>query len=124
MRLSSCLSATGMLERPPLDRAHDGMELTVRSSLTRFGRIFGKEAVTFESHDACNDDRLICRKSVADALERCTPLPITDGCGDAIGRDRRPSGSLTHEGKGAPPLQRFSTQFDDARTTPVTANRA
>jgi hypothetical protein len=78
-----------MLERPPLDRAHDGMELPVRFSLTRFGRIFGKEAVTFESHDASNDDRLICRKSVADALERCTPLPITDACGDAIGR--RPS---------------------------------
>jgi hypothetical protein len=43
-------------EPPPLDRAHDGMELTVRFSLSRFGRIFGKVAVTFESHDAADDE--------------------------------------------------------------------
>jgi hypothetical protein len=71
-------------EPPPLDRAHDGMELTVRFSLTRFGRIFGKVAITFESQDASDDDRLIYRKSVADALARCTPFPITDAFGNAI----------------------------------------
>jgi hypothetical protein len=70
---------------PPLDRAHDGMELTVRFGLTRFGRIFGKVAVTFESHDTSDEDRLIYRKSVADAFERCMLFPITDACGDAIG---------------------------------------
>jgi hypothetical protein len=71
-------------EPPPLDGAHDGMELTVRFSLTRFGRIFGKVAVTFESQDASDDNRRIYRKSVADALERSTPFPITDAFGNAI----------------------------------------
>jgi hypothetical protein len=74
---------------------------------------FGKVAVTFESHDASEDDRLIYRKSVADALERCVPLPMTDVFGNAIAGDRRPSDSLTNEGKGAPPVQRFSMQVDD-----------
>jgi hypothetical protein len=51
---------------------------------TRFGRIFGKVTIGFGSQAASDDDRLIYRKPVADALERCMPVPITDAFGNAI----------------------------------------
>jgi hypothetical protein len=69
---------------PPLARARDGMEITVRFSLTRYGKILGQPTITFESRDGSDDDRLAYRKSIADALIRCTPLPITDALGNAI----------------------------------------
>jgi hypothetical protein len=69
---------------PPLEQARDGMELTVRFSLTRFGRILGKATITFETRDASDDERLAYRKAVAQALERCTPFPLTDALGGAI----------------------------------------
>jgi hypothetical protein len=69
---------------PPLDRAHDGMEITVRFSLTRDGRVLGKAAIKFESPDASEQDRLAYRQSIIEAFGRCAPFPITVGLGNAI----------------------------------------
>jgi hypothetical protein len=69
---------------PPTTRSHDGMEITIRFSLTRDGRVFGRAAIRYESPDASDDERLAYRISVAQAIERCTPFPITEGFGNAI----------------------------------------
>jgi hypothetical protein len=69
---------------PALDRARDGMMVTVRFSLTRDGVIFGKVIVSFESRDASDADRLAYRRSIGEALERCSPFPVTEGLGNAI----------------------------------------
>jgi hypothetical protein len=69
---------------PPPARSHDGMEITVRFSLTREGKVFGKASIRYESREASEDERLAYRIAVAQAIERCTPFPITEGLGNAI----------------------------------------
>jgi hypothetical protein len=69
---------------PPIANAHDGMEITVRFSLTRDGRVFGKAAIKYETAEASDDERLAYRISVAQAIARCTPFPITESFGNAI----------------------------------------
>jgi hypothetical protein len=51
---------------PPVARSRDGMEITVRFSISRYG----------ESRDASDEERLAYRVAVAQAIERCTPFPI------------------------------------------------
>jgi hypothetical protein len=68
----------------PIARSHDGMEITVRFSITREGKVFGKAAIRYESGGASEEQRLAYRLSVAEAIERCTPFPITEGFGNAI----------------------------------------
>jgi hypothetical protein len=60
------------------------MEITVRFSITRYGNVFGKASIRYESRDASDDERLAYRIAVAQAIERCTPFPITEGFSSAI----------------------------------------
>jgi len=69
---------------PPLEQAHPGMQITVQMSFRRNGELFGQPRITFESPDASDDHRLAYRVAVADMLKRCSPLPFTDGLGNAI----------------------------------------
>ena len=69
---------------PPVARSRDGMEITVRFSVTRYGKVFGKAAIRYESRDASDEERLAYRVAVAQAIERCTPFPITEEFGNAI----------------------------------------
>jgi hypothetical protein len=69
---------------PPMASAHNGMEITVRFSITRDGSVFGKAAIRYESPDASNEERMAYRISVAQAIERCLPFPITEAFGNAI----------------------------------------
>jgi hypothetical protein len=69
---------------PPIASAHNGMEITVRFSIARDGSVFGKAAIRYESPDASNEKRMAYRISVAQAIERCVPFPITEALGNAI----------------------------------------
>jgi hypothetical protein len=53
-------------------------------SFRRDGTIFGKPKITYESEQATDNDRLIYRIAVMEALQRCTPMPFTDAMGGAI----------------------------------------
>src|SRR5262249_28384348 len=64
--------------------AHNGMEITVRFSITRDGRCFGKAAIRYASPDGSNEERLAYRISVAQAIERRVPFPVTEAFGNAI----------------------------------------
>jgi hypothetical protein len=69
---------------PPLEQSRAGMQITVQMTFKRNGELFGKPRITFESPGASEDERLAYRVAVAQMLKRCTPLPFTDGLGNAV----------------------------------------
>ena len=69
---------------PPLEQSRAGMQITVQMTFKRNGELFGQPRITFESPGASEDERLAYRVAVAQMLKRCTPLPFTDGLGNAV----------------------------------------
>jgi len=69
---------------PPASRANPGIDITVIVSFNRNGDILGHPKITYESEQATDDDRLNYRIAVMEALQRCTPMPFTEGMGGAI----------------------------------------
>ena len=53
-------------------------------SFNREGAILGRPRITYESEHASDNDRLTYRIAVMEALQRCTPLPFTEGLGGAV----------------------------------------
>ena len=74
--------------RPPdASRAHPDIAITVIVSFNRAGEILGHPRVTYESEQADDNDRLLYRVAVMEALQRCTPMPFTESmAGAAAGR--------------------------------------
>jgi len=71
--------------RPPAaSRANPGIDITVIVSFNRDGNIFGHPKITYESQEATDDDRLNYRIAVMEALQRCTPMPFTEGMAGAV----------------------------------------
>jgi hypothetical protein len=79
-RLESCW------QPPPVSRANP-VDITVIFSFDRDGNIFGRPKITYESDQATDNDRLLYRIAVMEALQRCTPMPFTESmAGAAAGR--------------------------------------
>ena len=76
-RLRSCWRS------PPLSSANP-IDITVVVSFTREGSILGHPRITYESEQASDNDRLQYRIAVMETLQRCTPLPFTEGLGGAV----------------------------------------
>jgi hypothetical protein len=75
----------GQCWRPPrLAPGQRGMQITVLVSFKTNGRILGRPRNTFESEEAPDEERLVYRTAVMETLERCTPLPLTEGLAGAI----------------------------------------
>jgi hypothetical protein len=71
--------------RPPDPaRVHPDIDITVVVSFTRSGEILGRPRVTYESEQADDNDRLLYRIAAMEALQRCTPMPFTEGLGGAV----------------------------------------
>jgi hypothetical protein len=68
---------------PPASRANP-IDITVIVSFNRAGEIFGHPRITYESESATENDRLIYRVTVMEALQRCTPMPFTEGMAGAV----------------------------------------
>ncbi len=77
VRLQSCWKP------PPLSAANP-IDITVVVSFNREGAILGHPRITYESEQASDNDRLQYRIAVMEALQRCTPLPFTEGLGGAV----------------------------------------
>ena len=83
---------------PPASQANPDVEITVIVTFTRDGNIFGHPKITYESENATENDRLLYRIAVMETLQRCTPMPFTEGMGGAVAgrpfafrfQDRRP----------------------------------
>ena len=71
--------------RPPApSRANPGIDITVIVSFNRAGEILGHPRITYESEQADDNDRLMYRIAVMETLQRCTPMPFTEGMAGAI----------------------------------------
>jgi hypothetical protein len=68
---------------PAIGQSRPGMQISVMMSFRRNGELLGQPRITFESPGATDDDRLAYRTAVAEMLKRCSPLPFTDGFGNA-----------------------------------------
>jgi hypothetical protein len=68
---------------PPLSAANP-IDITVVVSFNREGVILGHPRITYESEQASDNDRLQYRIAVMETLQRCTPLPFTEGLGGAV----------------------------------------
>ncbi|SHH34053.1 hypothetical protein [Bradyrhizobium erythrophlei] len=68
---------------PPASRANP-IDITVIVSFNRAGQILGHPRITYESEQATDNDRLEYRVAVMEALQRCTPMPFTEGMAGAI----------------------------------------
>jgi len=77
VRLHSCWKP------PPLSAANP-IDITVVVSFNREGIILGHPRITYESEQASDNDRLQYRIAVMEKLQRCTPLPFTEGLGGAV----------------------------------------
>ena len=69
---------------PKLPEGHPGLQITALFTFKRDGEILGKPRITFESSEATEADSIAYRTAVMEALQRCTPMPFTDGMGGAI----------------------------------------
>ena len=76
-RLRSCWKP------PPLSEANP-MDITIIVSFNREGAILGHPKITYESEQASDNDRLKYRIAVMETLQRCTPLPFTEGLAGAV----------------------------------------
>jgi hypothetical protein len=74
----------GCWQPPPASRAAGGIDITVVVSFNRDGHIFGHPKITYESEQATDNDRLAYRIAVMEALQRCTPMPFTEGMAGAV----------------------------------------
>ena len=68
---------------PPLSSANP-IDITVVVSFNREGVILGHPRITYKSEQATDGDRLQYRIAVMETLQRCTPLPFTEGLGGAV----------------------------------------
>ena len=69
---------------PPATSANPGIDITVVVSFKRDGHILGHPRITYESEQATDNDRLYYRIAVMEALQRCTPMPFTEGMAGAV----------------------------------------
>jgi hypothetical protein len=71
--------------RPPsASQANPGIDITVIVSFNRAGDILGHPKITYESENATDNDRLMYRVAVMEALQRCTPMPFTGSMAGAV----------------------------------------
>jgi hypothetical protein len=93
-RFRSCWRA------PPASVAQPGIDITVIVSFNRDGNILGHPRITFESEQATDNDRIRYRIAVMETLQRCTPMPFTEGMAGAIAG--RPFAIQFHNPKSSP----------------------
>ncbi len=67
---------------PPPGKA--GMEITVLLAFRRDGSLLAKPAIVYETRAVSDEERSIYTLAVAAALQRCTPMPFSEGLGNAV----------------------------------------
>jgi hypothetical protein len=69
--------------KPPPPGRVNPIDITVIVSFNRAGEILGRPKISYESKDATDNDRLQYRIAVMETLQRCTPMPFTEGMAGA-----------------------------------------
>jgi hypothetical protein len=91
----------GRCWKPPAASQANPIDITVIVSFTREGAILGHPKITYESDEATDNDRLMYRIAVMETLQRCTPMPFTQGMGGAVAG--RPFAIQFHNSRKPPP---------------------
>lgn len=86
--------------KPPPPSAANPIDITVVVSFNRAGEILGHPRISYELEQASDNDRLVYRVAVMEALQRCTPMPFTEGMAGAVAG--RPLAIRFHGGKRSP----------------------
>jgi hypothetical protein len=68
---------------PSMADISTGMDITFMLSFRRDGEIFGGR-ITHESRNVSANEQAIYYTALADAIRRCSPLPISDTLGQAM----------------------------------------
>jgi hypothetical protein len=69
---------------PPIDRERQPLDLTFQVSFKRSGELFGKPRVVNFARAVTDDERQRYYLAVAEAIDRCSPMPFTDQMGGAV----------------------------------------
>jgi hypothetical protein len=69
---------------PPVDSAHEGMQMSVRFSFKRSGEMIGAPRMTYSTEGASADTRATYLKAINASLDACMPLKFTGGLGGAL----------------------------------------
>lgn len=69
---------------PPASQVNPDVEITAIVTFKRDGSILGHPKITYESENATDNDRLLYRIAVMEALQRCTPMPFTEAMAGAV----------------------------------------
>ena len=62
----------------------EGSELTLRFSLTHYGALRGKPMITYSKLVGSPEDQRVFVSAALDALEKCTPVPVTETFGKIL----------------------------------------
>ena len=76
--LSKCL------ELPPDEEARAGMQVTLKLAFKRNGELLAEPRFTYTTHEAPEEVKAAYHDAAMNMLKRCTPLPISEGLGNAI----------------------------------------
>ena len=83
--LSQLFARLGACWVPPPPSAGDpGIEITVVVSFRRDGSLLGKPSIAYETPTVTDANRTRYEIALAQALQRCTPMPFTDELGGAV----------------------------------------
>jgi hypothetical protein len=80
LALGACWAA----HLPPIAEARPGMRVTVMLTFTRSGEVLGEPRFTYITPEAPADTKARYQRAAVDAINSCTPLPFSDGLGNAI----------------------------------------
>jgi hypothetical protein len=69
---------------PAVENAYPGMQMSMRFSLTRDGKLIGNPRVTFASREVSQKTRDLYRDAFTQSLQGCAPFAITRSFGGAI----------------------------------------
>jgi hypothetical protein len=69
---------------PPLEAKRQPLDLTFQVSFKRSGELFGKPRVVNFARPVTDDERQLYYTAVAEAVDRCAPMPFTESMGGAV----------------------------------------
>ena len=64
----------------------EGSEITLRFSLTHYGALRGKPMITYSKLVGSPEDQRLFVSAALDAIEKCTPVPVTEHFGKVVGQ--------------------------------------
>jgi hypothetical protein len=74
----------GCWSPPPLEQSRQPLDLTFQVSFKRSGELFGKPRVVNFARPVTPEERQRYSTAVAEAVDRCSPMPFTEQMGGAV----------------------------------------